>query len=182
MRTVLSLLIALILERDALCQQRHFGRIDGESVSVVLSADQLSRAPSWSNDDKDEPPLSVGKAIAAAKLAVAKEYPTMKDKKWTFSVILSEEHKSINTDQHFTDSDGKEYFSNESALTFTLDKWVYWVRLTWHPVVGNGLTAFYAPNIPVAVLMDGTVVLPSKIIMHVADADFRARYRKLEKP
>lgn len=181
-RTVLCLLFAATIGSNALCQQRHFGRIDGEPVSIVLSADQLSQTPDWSSDDQDEPPLSVGKAIAKAKIAVAKKFPKFKDKNWTVSVILAEEHTSINTDHHFTDSDGTEYCADVARLTFTLQKWVYWVRLTWHPLVGNGLTDHVAPNIPVAVLMDGTVVLPTKITKPIPEAEFAGRYRRIQSP
>lgn len=181
-RTILLLALVSVIGRDALCQQRHFGRIDGEPVSIVLSADQLSRAPSWSSDDDGEPPLSVGKAIKAAKLAVAKEYPELKDKDWEVSVTFAQETSSINTDNHFTDSDGIEYYSKEDRLTIVLDRWVYWVRLSWQPVVGNGLTAHFSPNIPVAILMDGTAVLPSKITKPTSEPEFRVRYRKLRMP
>lgn len=177
-RTILLLVVASMLGRDALCQQRHFGRIDGEPVSIVLSADQLSRTPSWSSDDDSESPLSVGKAIKAAKLAVAKELPELKDKDWRVSVTLAQETSSINTDNHFTDSDGIEYYCDEDMLTIVLDKWVYWVRLTWQPVVGNGLTAHFSPNIPVAILMDGTAVLPSKITKPIPEPEFSFKYKK----
>jgi hypothetical protein len=180
-RTIFFLVLASMLGSDAFCQQRHLGRIDGEPVSIVLSVDQLGRAPSWSSDDDGEPPLSVGKAIKAAKLAVVKEYPNLKDKDWTVSVALEEETSSINTGDHFTDSDGIEYYCDDVELTIVLDRWVYWVRLTWQPVVGNGITAHFSPNIPVAILMDGTAVLPSKITKPTPEPEFRVRYRKLRK-
>jgi hypothetical protein len=181
-RAILSIVLGLLLGSDAFCQQRHFGRIDGEPVSIVLSVDQLSRSPSWTSNDDSEPPLSVGKAIKAAKLAVAKEFPKLKDKDWTVSVSLERETSSINTGNHFTDSEGIEYFRDEEMLTLVLDRWVYWVRLTWQPLVGNGRTAHFSPNIPVAILMDGTAVLPSKITSPIPEPEFRVRYRQLRMP
>lgn len=181
-RTILLLALVSVIGRDAFCQQRHFGRIDGEPVSIVLSADQLNRAPSWSSDDGGEPPLSVGKAIKAAKLAVAKEYPELKDKDWSVSVTFAQETSSINTDDHFTDSDGIEYYCNDIASTIVLDRWVYWVRLTWQPTIGNGITAHFSPNIPVAILMDGTAVLPSKITKPIPEPEFSIKYKKLLMP
>ncbi|MFO0924594.1 MAG: hypothetical protein U0905_19160 [Pirellulales bacterium] len=59
------------------------------------------------------------------------------------------------------------------------DCWVYWIRLTWTPVVGNGLSTQPSPSVPVAVLMDGTAVLPSKIIKPLKEPEFTSRYRKL---
>ncbi len=133
-RILLCLLFVAMLASDSFCQRRFFGRIEGEPVSIVLTVDQLRRTPTWSTDEQNEPPLSVGKAIAAAKLAVSKEFPKLKDKQWTVSVVLTEEHSSINTDQHFTDSTGIEYYADDHELTIVSGKWVYRVRLTWQPV------------------------------------------------
>lgn len=167
---------------DVRSQQRHFGRIDGKSVSIVLSSDQLVQAPTWNDDDEAEPPLTIGRALKLAKSAVAMKYPNLKHEDWTVTVTLVEEHTAVNTDQHFTDENGIEYYkTGQNEIVFT-SSWIYWVRLRSIPVVGNGLTAIFAPNIPVAVMMDGKTVLPTEITRPLPDAEFRQAYRRIDLP
>ncbi len=182
-RIALVMLCSIGVCSTSLAQQRHFGRINGTPVSVILTSDQLIDAPTWLNETEDEPPLSVGKAIERAKSAVAKEYPTLKDKKWSVSVVLREESDSVNSGHHFTDSDGTEYYkANTEEWDLTTPKWVYWIRLTWTPMMGNGLTDQSSPNIPVAVLMDGSVVLPTRIRKPLAEIEFSTHFRRKTAP
>lgn len=180
-RIVVHLMLVMSLSGSALSQQRHFGRLDGEAVSVVLTSEQLASAPTWKGGD-EEPSLSVGKAIRAAKSAVATEYPGLKVQDGTVSVAFLKENSSINSGDHFTDRRGVEYFRDDVETTIVTDCWVYWIRLTWTPVVGNGLSTQPSPSVPVAVLMDGTALLPSKIIKPLAEPEFTSRYRKLQSP
>lgn len=181
-----GLIFVVYSASDARSQQRHFGRVDGKSVSVVLSNAQLDRATNWNEAKDAEPPLSIGRAIQLAKAAVATKYPSLKDEYWVITVSLGQECWALYTDRHFTDEDGEEYYKtrdkDEDKEIVIRSCWVYWVRLRSQPVVGNGLTELVAPNIPVAVMMDGETILPTMISKPLPESEFKEKFRRLETP
>jgi hypothetical protein len=177
-----GLIFVVCMANDARSQQRHFGRLNGKSVSVVLANAQLDRASNWNEAKDAEPPLSIGRAIQLAKAAVATKYPSLKEENWVVTVTLGQECCALNTDQHFTDEDGEEYYKarDKDKEIVIRSCWVYWVRLRSQPVMGNGLAELVAPNIPVAVMMDGETILPTMISKPLPESEFKEKFRRIE--
>lgn len=174
MRFLAILLIALI-GRDSHSQTRHFGHANGKAVSIVISEEQLNRTPRWSKDEL-EPPLSIGKALHSAKNAATKAYPELNKLGTNFRICLVEEHTSINTDHHFTDTDGRQYYRRPINFKFISERWVYWFRVSGFPVFSEGPSIGLIYDFPVAVLMDGSVIMPTEITRPLPDAEFKKQF------
>ncbi len=181
-RIALTFAVLALFANDLLAQIRFMGRQDGDAIFVSLPMEKLSQTPEWDSSHKDElePPISIGKAIRLAKLAVSEKYPQHKNKLWSVSVEFCPEPMAINTGDCPIDDSGNRYFRNNGTLEMTINKWVYWIRFRWSPLFGNAITNHLSPSIPVAVLMDGTVLVAQKERMNVSDQELKASYRKWE--
>jgi hypothetical protein len=104
---------------------------DGTAIGIVISEEQRKRSPTW-NIESGEPPLSISKAVAAAKAWGKKTYTRYDDVR-IHSVSLS-----------------------PIGCFSVKDKWYYLVNFS--PIIdGNSV---YGSGYFAAVLMDGTVVGP----------------------
>ncbi len=90
-RIVLLTLCSIGVGSTLLAQDRHFEAINGTRVSVILTSDQLSNAPTCLYDTEDEPPLSVGKAIERAKSGKSKERIRAAENEESILKIVSKE-------------------------------------------------------------------------------------------
>ena len=104
---------------------------DGTAVGIVITDDQRRKSPTW-NIESGEPPLSISKAIAAAKVWGKKTYTRFDDVR-IHSVSLS----SI-------------------GCYSVKDKWYYLVNFS--PIIDGN--AVYGSGYFAAILMDGTVIGP----------------------
>ena len=181
-RIALTIAILAFFSNDLRAQARYMGRQNGDAVFVSLPMDKLSRSPDWDirRAETLEPPISIGKAIRLAKQAVTEKYPNHKEKSWSVSIEFREEQQPINDGHHLLDENGNIYYRDDEILELAVNKWVYWIRLSWSPTVGNGLTLHFSPSIPVAVLIDGTVLVAQKERKVVSEQELKTSYKKLE--
>lgn len=132
---------------------RYAGRINGKQAVVSISSDELLASPAWYPDKEDEPPIPIGKAVRLAKQAIIERMPEFRENLQSaeLTVELVKEHHAINSGTHYTDKFGKSHF-HKNKIEFVFDRWVYWVRLSWPPIVSEGPIIY--PTVPVAVLMN----------------------------
>jgi hypothetical protein len=106
-------------------------KADGTTIGVVIKDEQLKKSPTW-NIESGEPPLSISKAVTAAK-AWGKRTYTRYDDVRIQSISLS-----------------------AIGCTSVKDKWYYMVHFS--PIIDGN--AVFGGGYFAAVLMDGTVVGP----------------------
>ena len=138
MRAIVLVLVA-VASLGAHAQSRECGnhpvltttKEDGRTIGIIISDEQRRKAPNW-NIDSGEPPLSISKAVVAAKAWAKKTY-TRYDDVQIQSISLS-----------------------SFGCSSMKDKWYYTVSFT--PIIDGN--AVFSGGYFAAVLMDGTVVGP----------------------
>lgn len=148
-----------------LCAQTHWiGKIGDEHVSVVIPQSTLLKQPGWNPRDSSTPapPIALHTAVDLAKQALWNAHPTFKDMDWNYSISLDVVTHGINDGTHVIDAKGREWIRRERELVI-FGAWVYCIRFSaLPPVVSQGPT-YPGPRFPVAVLFDGSVILPTNI-------------------
>lgn len=175
-------LFALI---SPLCGQTQWnGKIGNDDVVVTIPESTLLEQPSW-NPRKSEtpaPPIELHAAIDLAKKAVWDAHPDFKERQWNYSISLNEVSHGINDGSIVVDAQGREWFRRKQEITI-FTAWVYCVRFVEAPpVISDGPTS-PGPRFPVAVLFDGSVVLPKKIEKKSVDtATLERDYKRILSP
>jgi hypothetical protein len=181
MRIIACLLFIGAMSSLSNGQHRWQGRISGDEVFISLTADALAAATRWDPSDPSNPPppIPVEKALKLAREALELEHPTLRGTRWGLSFQLSSETSGINDRSMLVDEKGNCFYRDDEPLTIVLDSWVYWIRFTNSPLAGGSIKMHLSPSIPVAVLMDGTVLLPKKERFTVDTKTFEKSYRKM---
>ena len=152
---------------------------EGE-VGVVIPKALLARSPKWEpdSDAADAPPIALHEAIKLAKHELTKTYPNLAGETWSYSISLQLESHGINDGTYVIDKSGNHWTLREEIVT-TGGGWVYCVRFNRKPpIVGEGPVG-PGPTFPVAVLLDGTVIVPTKLTVNIDQGTLERDYDRL---
>ncbi len=184
MKQYLACLLLCAIGSPSCAQTQWNGKIGNDDVAVIIPESTLLKQPGW-NPRKSEtpaPPIELHAAIDLAKQAVWDADPDFKERQWNYSISLNEVARGINDGSIVVDAQGRQWFRRKQEITI-FTAWVYCVRFTEAlPVVSEGPT-FPGPQFPVAVLFDGTVILPKKVEKKIVDATTLERdYERMRSP
>lgn len=135
--------------------QQWSGFKSGEIFEVRISHLDLEASPRWELDRDGEPRITSQKAYKIANDKLFSAYPELKRLTFRNEIVLCSLWNGVNYPKHHKDGNGREW-SNKS-MDRSVARWLYCVNYSSIPV--DGMTGIDC-KFGVAVLMNGTVVLP----------------------
>jgi hypothetical protein len=186
MRLIASVILVCSTITPICAQSRWHGTINDVGVCVTISQDLLRQSTPWDPSDESTPapPISIHEAIRLAKSAVFEKWPDLKNSKWDYSISLKTESYGINDGTIVVDDGGAEWQlrEKEEEVTRTTQAWVYCIQLSCVPPITSNGPTLPGPQFPVAVLLDGTVVLPTSKPLRIPQSILQRDYRRLSRP
>ncbi len=186
MRLIASVILICSVTTHLCAQSRWDGTLNDGGVCVTISQDLLRQSTPWDPNDETTPapPIPIQEALRLAKSAVFEKWPNLKNSSWDYSISLKKESYGINDGTFVIDDGGVEWQlrEKEEDIVRTTQAWVYCIQFSCLPPIASEGPTLPGPQFPVAVLLNGTVVLPISKPLRIPQNILQRDYRRSTRP